>query len=123
MSRFDLSGEIAVVIGGTGVLGGHIAVGFGEAGAEVVVMGRRAEAGAERVAEIQAVGGTATYVRCDAADPASVAEAHAETRDRVGEVSVLLNAAGGNSPSVTVAFAISFWSIANSCPSLGSCDR
>ncbi|MAF11127.1 D-mannonate oxidoreductase [Candidatus Poribacteria bacterium] len=102
MSRFDLSGEIAVVIGGTGVLGGHIAVGFGEAGADVVVMGRRAEAGAERVAEIEAVGGKATYVRCDAADPASVAEAHAETRDRVGEVSVLLNAAGGNSPSVTV---------------------
>ena len=102
MSRFDLSGEIAVVIGGTGVLGGHIAVGFGESGAQVVVMGRREDAGAERVAEIEAVGGTATYIHCDALDPESVAKAHAETRDRVGDVTVLLNAAGGNSAGVTV---------------------
>ncbi len=102
MSRFDLSGEVAVVIGGTGVLGGHVAVGFAEAGARVVVMGRREDAGAERVAEIEAAGGSGVYVQCDALDPASIADAHAETRDRVGEVSVLLNAAGGNSPGVTV---------------------
>ncbi len=39
MSRFDLSGEVAVVIGGTGVLGGAIAQGLGEAGAKVAVPG------------------------------------------------------------------------------------
>ena len=42
---FDLSGEVAVVIGGTGVLGGALAQGLAEAGAKVAVLGRNSERG------------------------------------------------------------------------------
>src|SRR3974390_2001746 len=37
---FDLSGEVAVVMGATGVLGGALAPGLAEAGAKVAVLGR-----------------------------------------------------------------------------------
>ena len=49
MNRYDLSEELAVVIGGTGVLGGAIAQGLSEAGAKVAVLGRSEERGRERL--------------------------------------------------------------------------
>ena len=42
---FDLTGRVAVVIGGTGVLGGAVCDGLGAAGASVAVLGRSAERG------------------------------------------------------------------------------
>ncbi len=46
---FDLSKEIAVVIGATGALGGAVAEGLAEAGAKIAVVGRNAERGNARV--------------------------------------------------------------------------
>ncbi len=45
MNLFELTGEIAVVLGATGVLGGAIAEGSAAAGAKVAVLGRNAEQG------------------------------------------------------------------------------
>src|SRR4051812_10614159 len=58
-SLFDLSGEIAVVIGATGVLGGGLADGLAAAGAKVAVLGRNAERGEARVQAIRTAGGEA----------------------------------------------------------------
>ena len=49
---FDLKEEIAVVTGGTGVLGGAMAEALAAAGARVALLGRSAERGAERVRSI-----------------------------------------------------------------------
>ena len=56
---FGLDGQVAVVIGGTGVLGGALAEGIAQAGAKVVVAGRSHERGLERVQNILAHGGSA----------------------------------------------------------------
>ncbi|MCB0021283.1 MAG: SDR family NAD(P)-dependent oxidoreductase, partial [Anaerolineales bacterium] len=56
---FSLTGKVAVVTGGTGVLGGAMARGLAAAGATVGILGRRAEAAAETVAAITAAGGQA----------------------------------------------------------------
>ena len=77
MSRYDLSGEVAVVIGGTGVLGGAIAQGLAEAGAKVAVLGRSLERGKERVAAIEQAGGEALFAAGDATDKTSLVEAQA----------------------------------------------
>ena len=53
MNLFDLTNEIAVVIGGTGALGGVAAEALAGAGAKVVIIGRNAERGRQRVASIQ----------------------------------------------------------------------
>jgi NAD(P)-dependent dehydrogenase (short-subunit alcohol dehydrogenase family) len=99
---FDLRGEVAVVIGGTGVLGGALAEGLGRAGAAVAVLGRNAERGESRAHELRESGARALYVACDAQDPASLAQAHRELARQLGDPTVLVNAAGGNDPKVTV---------------------
>ena len=63
---FDLSGEVAVVMGATGVLGGAMAEGLGQAGAAVAVLGRNPERGAACVARLQAAGAKAAFFAADA---------------------------------------------------------
>src|ERR1044071_9870528 len=101
MNLFDLSGEVAVVIGATGALGGAIAEGLGQAGAKVAVLGRNEERGSARVKAIEAKGGKAAFFNCDAVSRCSLAEAHEQIDAKLGVPTILVNAAGGNDPKVT----------------------
>jgi NAD(P)-dependent dehydrogenase (short-subunit alcohol dehydrogenase family) len=100
---FDLSGEVAVVIGGTGVLGGAMAEALAGAGAKVAVVGRSAERGQESVKRIEAAGGKAMFASADAMSGDSLAHCRNAVRQAFGEVTVLVNGAGGNKPEGTVA--------------------
>ncbi len=102
MNLFDLSGEVAVVIGATGVLGGGLAEGLAEAGAKVAVLGRNEERGQARVKAITAKGGKAAFFSCDASSRESLAAAHKKIEAQLGAPTILVNAAGGNEPKVTV---------------------
>ena len=102
MSLFDLTDEVAVVIGATGALGGACAQAMGEAGAKIAVAGRNAERGNERVDAIKNAGGEAQFFECDAMDPASLKACHEAVAEALGAPTVLLNAAGGNHPDATV---------------------
>src|SRR5436190_18244685 len=95
--RFDLSGCVAVVIGGTGVLGGAFCHGLADAGARIAVVGRSAERGTARVKALEADGGRAIAVSADATDPAALAVARQTIEDRLGPVDILVNAPGVNS--------------------------
>ncbi len=99
---FDLSGDVAVVIGGTGVLGGALAEGLAGAGARVAVLGRGRERGEACVARIREAGGAGAFFPADATDPASLAQAHEAVGKELGAPTILVNAAGGNDASVTV---------------------
>ena len=99
---FDLSKEVAVVIGATGVLGGSLAEGLAAAGAKVAVLGRNAERGEARVKTIRNAGGTAEFFSADAMERATLSEAHAAITVSFGVPTILVNAAGGNDAKVTV---------------------
>lgn len=99
---FDLRGETAAVIGGTGALGGAMAEALAAAGAKVAIVGRNAERGGERVAAIQATGGTAMFQAADAMVADSLAAARDAIAKQLGTVTVLVNAAGGNKPDATL---------------------
>lgn len=101
-SLFDLSSETAVVIGGTGVLGGAMADALAAAGARVAVVGRSAERGGQRVAAIEQAGGRAMFQSADALDRNSVQQARDAIEAEFGPVSILVNAAGGNRPDATL---------------------
>jgi len=102
MPLFDLSSDIAIVIGGTGALGGAIASGLAQAGAAVAVAGRNPERGEARAHAIREAGGRALFIACDAHRRESVADARRACDERLGPATVLVNAAGGNDPKVTV---------------------
>src|SRR5260370_35895079 len=99
---FNLSGEVAVVIGGTGVLGGAMAEALATSGARVAVLGRSVERGADRVRRIEEAGGRALFVAADALDRDSLARARDSVVAELGSMTVLVNAAGGNRPEATV---------------------
>jgi NAD(P)-dependent dehydrogenase (short-subunit alcohol dehydrogenase family) len=94
---FDLTGRVAAVIGGTGVLGGAICEGLASAGAAVAVLGRSAERGAARRDSIVGGGGRALSIAMDSTNPASLGGALAEIESTLGPVDVLVNAPGVNS--------------------------
>jgi NAD(P)-dependent dehydrogenase (short-subunit alcohol dehydrogenase family) len=90
---FDLSGEVAIVIGATGALGGALAQGLGEAGAKVAVLGRNAERGQARVKEILSQGGKAAFFVADAVKKESLRAAHEAIQKSLGAPGILVNAA------------------------------
>ena len=102
MKLFDLAGEVAVVIGATGVLGGALAEGLARAGAKVAVLGRNAERGAARVKRIKSEGGMSAFFAADAQSRESLHTAHQAIEQALGAPTILVNAAGGNDPKVTV---------------------
>ena len=100
---FDLSDDVAVVIGGTGELGGMMAESLAEAGAKVAVLGRNAERGGNRVSKIESAGGTARFFAADGLNADSLNEAREAINAWAGApASVLVNAAGGNRPDATI---------------------
>lgn len=108
---FSLQGRVAIVTGGTGVLGGAIAHGLAAAGAKVGILGRRAERAAEVVAAIKAKGGEAMPVPADALDQAALAQARDSVLQQWGQVDILINAAGGNSADATVFGDVTFFNL------------
>src|SRR5687768_7443129 len=99
---FGLDNEVAVVIGGTGVLGGSMAGALAGAGARVAVIGRSEERGGERVRAITDSGGRASYFEADALDRDSLTRARDEIIKSWGPPTILVNAAGGNRPDATL---------------------
>src|SRR5258708_3323180 len=102
MKLFDLSGDVAVVIGATGALGGAVAEGLGGAGAKGAGLGRDAERGNACVERIEERGGQARFFSVDAMSRESLRDAHEEIQKVWGHATVLVNAAGGNDPKTTV---------------------
>lgn len=105
---FDLSGEVAVVIGATGALGGAIAQALGEAGAKVAVLGRNAQRGEARVKAITEKGGRAAFFAADALKRESLHGANQQIQSALGIPGILVNAAGGTDPKCTVTANLAF---------------
>ena len=94
---FSLKGQTAVVIGGTGELCGAIAEGFAAAGATVVLVGRDEAKAEKRLANIEALGGSAYFVSADAGKRSDLEALLAEVIERSGKIDILVNGAGVNS--------------------------
>jgi NAD(P)-dependent dehydrogenase (short-subunit alcohol dehydrogenase family) len=102
MNLFDLSGEVAAVFGGTGVLGGAMADALAGHGAKVAIIGRSEDRGRYAVERIEAAGGTAVLVPADAMSKDSIRAARDTIINKWGAVTVLVNGAGGNKPEATI---------------------
>ncbi len=70
-----LQGKVALVTGGTSGMGRCTAIAFAKEGAKVIVAGRRANEGEQRVRSISETGGQAIFVKTDVTGAAAVGEA------------------------------------------------
>jgi len=90
----DLSGRVAVVVGGTSGLGRTIAIGLARAGAAVVASGRRQELVDEVAARIRETGRETLACTVNVSDRSSIDALRDAVLDRFGQIDILVNAAG-----------------------------
>jgi NAD(P)-dependent dehydrogenase (short-subunit alcohol dehydrogenase family) len=119
----DYTNKIVLVTGGTSGIGKVTAIAFANAGAKVVLTGRREKEGAEVVAEIDKTGGTASFVRADVSKDADIVKAIDFVLATYGRLDVAFNNAGvemlGPLDKVTEeqyrsTFDINVWGVLNS---------
>jgi gluconate 5-dehydrogenase len=91
---FDLSGQTALVTGGSRGLGLQIAESLGEAGAKIVLTSRKAADLEEASADLQARGIDTRWIAADASEPAEAQRVVREAMERVGQIDILVNNAG-----------------------------
>ncbi len=106
---FDLTGQVALVTGGSRGLGYQIAQGLGEAGARVVITARKQEQLDEAVARLQDEGITASAVRCDLSDVDSLPGLVDSVLSTAGKIDILVNNAGASWGAPTEEYPLSGW--------------
>ena len=92
---FDLSGRVALVAGGAGLLGAQMSRALAEAGAHVVVASRKVEACRALASELTSAHAEAAAIELDARVPASAEAAVAATLHQFGRLDVLVTAVTG----------------------------
>jgi NAD(P)-dependent dehydrogenase (short-subunit alcohol dehydrogenase family) len=105
---FDLTGKVAVVTGGAGVLCSAMARALAAAGAKIAVLDLRLEPAEALATEI---GNDAIGVACNVLDKASIEQAAQAVLEKFGKVDILINGAGGNRPQATTNATQSFFDL------------
>lgn len=94
----DLSGKVALVTGGSGVLCSQFCRALAACGAKVAILNRRLENGQKLAEEI---GDNAMAVSADVLSRPALEKARDLIEEKWGPVSILINGAGGNNPMAT----------------------
>ena len=94
MNRFSLEGRLALVTGASRGIGAAIAVGLADAGADLVITGRRPEALSETAQKITAIGRQVTVATCDVSSVASIESCFGELARTDLVADILVNNAG-----------------------------
>ena len=105
----ELTGKVAVVIGGTSGIGRAIAHGLAEAGADVVPTSRRAEQVEAAAKEVEQRGRRALRIMSDVGDRASLERLLAASVSAFGKVDILVNSAGKTKRTPTIDVPESEW--------------
>ena len=101
-SLFSLEKKVAVVTGGTGVLGSSMVKALAKAGAKVAIVGRRKDVADDLAKEIKKSGGEAIGVSADVLNAEQLNAAKKTILDQFGSINILVNGAGGNMPGATI---------------------
>lgn len=108
-TRFDLSGRVALVTGGGQGLGRAIALGFAEAGADVMICGRHEKTLKAVASEIRRRRVRAEYEVCDLTRREASASLARAAQRKMRRVDILVNNAGANVPQRTERIADEDW--------------
>lgn len=100
---FNLTDKVAVVTGGSGVLGSAMVKYLAAHGAKVAILARNKEKGDKLAAEIKAGGGEASFFATDVNDRATLEQNEKDILATYGKIDVLINGAGGNLPGAVIA--------------------
>ena len=99
--KVDLTGKVAVVTGGGGILCSVMAEALAKAGAKVAILDLREDAAIKVAERINAAGGCAIGIGANVLELASLQAAERTVTEKLGVCDILVNGAGGNNPKGT----------------------
>ena len=108
-SIFDLSGKVAVVVGGTTGIGHSLSLGLADAGADVIASSRRSEEVEKTAAEIEQKGRRTLRLTSDVKNRDSLVSLREGVLEFFGKVDILINCAGTTKRGPTISFAEADW--------------
>lgn len=98
----DLNGKVCVITGGGGVIGTAIAEGLASAGVKIAILDIREEVATALAEKLTKKHKTKCIgLGCNVLDKASLIKVSSSVDELLGEVDILINGAGGNSPEAT----------------------
>ncbi|MDD4108993.1 MAG: SDR family oxidoreductase [Prolixibacteraceae bacterium] len=102
MSFEDLKGKVCVITGGAGVLGSAMVKSMASVGMKIAIADINKEVADKVAAEIASESGAQVIgIAANVLDKESLIQAKAEINSQLGEIDILINGAGGNSPQAT----------------------
>lgn len=108
---FDLTGQVAVVTGGAGVLCASLCRALANAGVQVAILDINSQAADKLAGEINQSGGEAIAIECNVCDKGSINLAAQQIISSFGRVDILINGAGGNNSQATTSADLSFFDL------------
>jgi NAD(P)-dependent dehydrogenase (short-subunit alcohol dehydrogenase family) len=108
-SLFDLTGDVAVVIGGTTGIGRALALGLADAGADVIATSRRQEQVDQVATELEERGAKTLRIASDVLDRASLQTLADQVLETFGKVDILINCAGMTKRAPTLDYPEETW--------------
>ena len=106
---FDLTGQTALVTGGSRGLGLQMAHALGEAGARLMLSSRKADDLQDAVAELKAAGIEADYIAADCGKEEDIRRLAQETVKKMGRIDILVNNAGATWGAAAEVHPVSAW--------------
>jgi len=99
---FDLTGKVAVITGGSGILGRTMCFGLAEQGAEVMILDRNPESGEALKADMLAAGLKADFFETDVLNLDVLIDVREKILSQYKHIDILINGAGGNMPGASI---------------------
>ena len=97
LKQFDLTGQVAVITGGSKGLGLAMGAGLASAGANIALVSRNQQEGQMSAEELESTYGiTAVAIGADVTNPEQVDEMAAAVIEKFGGIDILINSAGIN---------------------------
>jgi NAD(P)-dependent dehydrogenase (short-subunit alcohol dehydrogenase family) len=98
----DLKNKVCVITGGGGVLGSSIALSLGSVGVKTAILDLNKEMAVNTADTIKKETGTESIgIETDVLDRSSLENAKSQINETLGDIDLLINGAGGNSPKAT----------------------
>jgi NAD(P)-dependent dehydrogenase (short-subunit alcohol dehydrogenase family) len=99
---FNVKDKVAVITGGSGILGTEMARGLLNAGAKVILLARNEERIKQKVNTLSSGGNEVIGLKCDVLDEDNINRVNEEILNKFKHIDILINAAGGNLPGATI---------------------
>ncbi|WP_333540924.1 glucose 1-dehydrogenase [Desulforamulus ruminis] len=109
LEAFDLTGKVAIFVGGSGGLGKTISLGLAKAGANVIPVSRSKQRNEEVVKEIEASGVQSLLTTVDVTREEEVQRLVEEVMSKFGRIDILINAAGINYKKPVIELTAAEW--------------